>query len=536
MASVWVARLRGKHGFERLVAIKTILPKYASDERFQQMFLDEARIASGIDHTNVAHILDLGDEDGVVYLVMEWVDGDSLSKLLRACEKKGVAIPHGVMCRIVADLCGGLHAAHELKDAQGKPLGVVHRDVSPQNILISTKGVAKLIDFGIAKARDRLSEDTSAGQLKGKVQYMAPEQALGQKIDARADVWAMGAILYHLMAGKPAFEGENQLATLHALTSGRPPAPLPPWVQRPIVDVIKRAMSFSVDRRFATAIEMQGALERAMIEANMSTSIADVAAFSREHMSDRADARRKAVDQALRAAADRARVNDLLRAPGSDTFPTASSSSSRVPLPPASAPGSLPRGVPTVLGMPAPQLPPPASPPQPPLSFDGDGAGSYREVASVLSSESSTLGISGVMTPSPDEPDDIVVVPPPRKRIVTLLLAGAVGVTAMVTILSAITMVRGPQAEKPHAAAGAASAQPATSAHPEPTIPPPEAVEPPSFELPNTPAKPAPTASTQPATTATTTARPHGARVTAPTPAPKSTGKAGGKSDFDDGF
>ena len=193
MASVWIARQRGKHGFEKLVAIKTILPQYASDDRFRQMFLDEARIASRIEHFNVARIIDLGEEHEVLYLVMEYVDGDSLSKLRRTCTKAGVTIPPGVLLRILADACSGLHEAHELKDESGQLLDIVHRDISPHNILVSTKGVAKVIDFGIAKARDRMAGETNAGVLKGKIQYMAPEQALGRKVDRRADFWAVGA-------------------------------------------------------------------------------------------------------------------------------------------------------------------------------------------------------------------------------------------------------------------------------------------------------------------------------------------------------
>ena len=193
MASVWIARQRGKHGFEKLVAIKTILPQFAADDALPQMFLDEARIASRIEHSNVARILDLGEEHDVLYLVMEYIDGDSLSKLRRACTEGGMLVPPGVVLRMLADACSGLHEAHELKDEDGTLLDIVHRDVSPHNILVTTKGVAKVIDFGIAKARDRLAGDTNAGVLKGKIQYMAPEQALGRKVDRRADVWAIGA-------------------------------------------------------------------------------------------------------------------------------------------------------------------------------------------------------------------------------------------------------------------------------------------------------------------------------------------------------
>ena len=218
MASVWVARLLGKHGFEKLVAIKTILPKYARDPSFQEMFLDEARIAARIQHVNVAQILDLGDQHGVLFLAMEWVDGDALSKLANAAEGRGVAFPPGIAMRILVDVCAGLHAAHELRDRGGAPLEIVHRDISPHNILVGVQGTAKVIDFGIAKARDRSAGDTRTGSFKGKVKYMAPEQAILPKTtDRRADVWAVGAVLYSLLAKRSPYEGDNDMATLMQL-------------------------------------------------------------------------------------------------------------------------------------------------------------------------------------------------------------------------------------------------------------------------------------------------------------------------------
>ena len=161
MARVWIARQLGKHGFEKLVAIKTILPALASDVRFQQMFLDEARLASAIEHTNVARILDVGEEHEVLYIVMEWIDGESLNHVQRSLARTGVAIPNGVLLRVMADVCAGLHAAHELRDRSGKLACVVHRDVSPQNILISTDGVSKIIEFRTRSDRVRSSRACS---------------------------------------------------------------------------------------------------------------------------------------------------------------------------------------------------------------------------------------------------------------------------------------------------------------------------------------------------------------------------------------
>jgi len=319
MASVWVARQLGKHGFTKLIALKTILPQFSSDHRFRRMFLDEAHIAAGIEHPNVAQILDLGEQHDVLYIAMEWVDGEALSKLFRAVEKKNLAMPAAIVLRIIADACGGLHAAHELRGKDGELLNVVHRDVSPQNILVSAKGVAKIIDFGVAKARDRVAEDTNAGVLKGKIQYMAPEQAVGKAIDRRADVWAMGAILYHLLSGKAPFDAPNQLAVLHRLSSGKPPLPLPQSIPRPINEVVRAALTHDASKRIATAHDLQNAIEEAMQKAGLRATTSDVASYAREHLADRYEVRKKAVEVALQAAAERARVASVLSMPASDS-------------------------------------------------------------------------------------------------------------------------------------------------------------------------------------------------------------------------
>jgi serine/threonine protein kinase len=325
MASVWIARQTGRHGFKKLVAVKTILPKHAADPRFQRMFLDEARIASRIEHVHVAQILDVGEQHDVTYLVMEYVDGDALSRLQRALERKDARIPLGVALRIMADVSGGLHAAHELHDDAGHPLGVVHRDVSPQNVLVSTKGVAKLIDFGIAKARDRLTHDTRSDQLKGKVAYMAPEQAFGGAIDRRADVWAVGAVLYDLLAGRPPFEGDNDMQKLFGLAKGQPPAPLPGTVPAPVAAVVARALSHRVDERFATAAEMQQALEGAMVEVGASTTTTAVAEFLQSHVSDRAQKRKESIALGLKAANERERISAIMKANADTSGPRSSS-------------------------------------------------------------------------------------------------------------------------------------------------------------------------------------------------------------------
>jgi eukaryotic-like serine/threonine-protein kinase len=307
MASVWAARLSARHGFEKLVAIKTILPKLAGDVRFRAMFVDEARIAARIDHPNVGQVFDLGEHRGALYLVMEYIDGDSLSKLNRACQRRGAQIPAGVLLRVLADACAGLHQAHEVRGENGRPLGIVHRDISPHNVLCSTRGVVKLIDFGIAKTDSDGRDQAEAGVLKGKIQYMAPEQALGKTVDRRADLWGVGAILYHVLAGKAPYEGDTQLAMLHMLGSGVPPQALPPDVHPAIAALARKALALDPAKRYATAAELRDAIERTMVMAQVMTTAADVGAYSMQFLSERAQRRRDAIDRALSRSAMRGR-------------------------------------------------------------------------------------------------------------------------------------------------------------------------------------------------------------------------------------
>jgi serine/threonine protein kinase len=352
MASVWIARLTGGHGFEKYVAIKTILPQFASDARFQKMFIEESRIASRIEHSNVAQIRDVGEQDGLTYLVMEYVDGDSLWTLHRSALRKGGRVPPGVLLRIMADVCGGLHAAHELRDMSGALMRVVHRDVSPQNVLVTSGGAAKLIDFGIAKSLDGAPSDTTTGPLKGKVRYMAPEQARGEPLDRRADIWAVGAVLYYLFSGKAPCEGENEVATLIRLRTGQSPDPLPSSVPHAVAAVIMKALGMAPATRFAMAAEMQRALENAMAEADLATTSAGVAAFIAENAAESAQKRKNAIALGLKTAADRsssALLEPMAVRTTSSIPPAATGSTMRasaVEVTPA--PISLGRGFPTV--------------------------------------------------------------------------------------------------------------------------------------------------------------------------------------------
>jgi serine/threonine-protein kinase len=277
---VWLARLRGQRGFEKLVAIK--VPRYVGNVHFENTLLDEARIAAAIDHENVVRVLDVGQVGALVFIVMEWIDGEPLSALLRGLERQGQDLPLAVALRIVSDLCGAAHAAHELRDAHGVELGVVHRDVSPQNVLITRTGRAKLIDFGIAKARDRAAEQTKIGALKGKTKYMSPEQAAGLGIDRRTDVFALGAVLFRLLVGRAPYESNDDVGTFHNLTRGGS-VTVPEHVPAFVAQILEKALARSPGARFGTALDMQHALAAAMAVMEPFSTRAQVARLVHEH-------------------------------------------------------------------------------------------------------------------------------------------------------------------------------------------------------------------------------------------------------------
>jgi eukaryotic-like serine/threonine-protein kinase len=304
MASVWLARAENIDGF---FAIKTILPEHAGDDQLRKMMLDEARIAMGIDHPNVARTLEVGQLWDMPYLVLEYVAGESLDQLCQALDTRNAQMPPEIAVRLVVDTCAGLHAAHELKGPSGIGLDIVHRDLSTHNILVDGHGNVKLIDFGIAKANARLTE-TASGLTKGKIPYMAPEQALGGFVDRRADLWSLGAVLYVLLTGIAPFDGANDATRLMGKLSGDPPEPLPETVPAALRAVIDRTLSFYREARYATAAELAEALDGAVPKA----SVEDVARFFAANLTPAIKARKHIVEHALSAANARSRARDML--------------------------------------------------------------------------------------------------------------------------------------------------------------------------------------------------------------------------------
>ncbi len=265
MAEVWLARHSGIEGFQRMLVLKRILPHLADDPEFVQMFLNEAKIAARFNHPNIAQIYDLGEANGTYYIAMEFVHGEDLGRVMRKAWNAGQWVAQPLAIRIVASACEGLYYAHTKADDKGQPLKVVHRDVSPQNILISFDGSVKLVDFGIAKAADAQSM-TRSGAIKGKFAYMSPEQAAGRVVDQRSDLFSIGLVLYELLTGVRPLKRDSELATLQAALECRiePPskvADVPPELDAVVMGALARA----ADDRYRDARQFQMALEEFLV-------------------------------------------------------------------------------------------------------------------------------------------------------------------------------------------------------------------------------------------------------------------------------
>jgi serine/threonine-protein kinase len=275
MATIHLGRLLGPVGFSRTVAIKRLHAQFAADPEFVSMFLDEARLAARIRHPNVVPTLDVVATSGELFLVMEYVPGDSLSRLSRVIRERNQGLPLRVLSAIITGVLHGLHAAHEAKDERGHPLGIVHRDVSPQNVLVGADGVARVLDFGVAKAAGRV-QTTKEGHIKGKLSYMPPEQLKGAAVNRQSDIYAAGVMLWELVTGQRLFAGDNEGAIVAKILEGRVQAPsmvlarsgrtMPLQggmaILQALDETILRALAMEPERRFATSREMALEIER----------------------------------------------------------------------------------------------------------------------------------------------------------------------------------------------------------------------------------------------------------------------------------
>jgi Protein kinase domain/PEGA domain len=311
MAEIVLARMVGPNGFYRPFVVKRILPHLAQSEAFVSMFLDEARIVAGLHHPNVVTVQELGRHEGELFMVFEHLEGESVGGLARRLVLENEVLDPRLCAYIAAEACAGLHAAHELADADGVTLDIVHRDVSPQNVFLTYDGHVKVLDFGIATARGRLAR-TDAGAFKGKWAYMAPEQCRGESVDRRTDIFAIGAVLYELSTNRRLFFRNGELATLRAILDEPIVAPsrLTEGYPRALERICLRALSRDPNDRYATAAEMRADLLLAVQELGQGAPAdpaADLARRMRELYADRIEQKRDTM-RMLRDGASVARV------------------------------------------------------------------------------------------------------------------------------------------------------------------------------------------------------------------------------------
>jgi eukaryotic-like serine/threonine-protein kinase len=302
MASVWVARERAPvSGKQRLVAVKAMLPELARDSAFRAMFLEEGQIVRAIDHPHVVKVHEVSEDHGILYMAMEWVEGDSLRTIIKEARRRR-AIPAEIAVKVIADAAAGLHAAHELRGWDGELRNIVHCDVSPHNLLVGLDGHAKLVDFGVANATAH-SDLGAEERIKGKFGYMSPEQARAEKLDRRSDVFALGIVLFELVTGERLFRGENAAHSLELVKKSSIPNPaeLNPRLSPKLVAIVERSLERDLSRRFQTARELSEALERFLIEDRVLVSHASVGQLVRRVLGSRIESQRQALREALTA-------------------------------------------------------------------------------------------------------------------------------------------------------------------------------------------------------------------------------------------
>lgn len=287
MAEIYLARMLGTDGFSKLVVVKRLLQNLVGDKEFIEMFLDEARINARLSHSNIVQVLDLGEADGQYFMTMEYVTGLSVAQVGRMAAQRLGDVPQGVACGIVAQACAGLHSAHETKLPDGSDMGIIHRDVSPQNLLLTYEGFVKVLDFGIAKAEGRATQ-TKAGTVKGKFAYMSPEQCTGEGIDRRTDIFALGIILFELCTSRRLFKRASAFETYEAIIKSEIPDPatVSPAVTPQISAVIMKALARKKEDRFPNAEAMQEALEHAMRKSQVRGKSTDLARFLENNFAD----------------------------------------------------------------------------------------------------------------------------------------------------------------------------------------------------------------------------------------------------------
>jgi serine/threonine-protein kinase len=280
MAQVLLARATGIEGFERYVVIKQIHVERARDPNVVKMFLDEARLAASLHHANIVQVHDIGQDKGDYFFAMEYLHGEDLRSLLTKLSQAGKTLPLEHVITIISSAAAALHHAHEQRGSDRQPLGLVHRDVSPANIFVCYDGTVKVVDFGIAKAAHR-STETHSGTLKGKISYMAPEQCMGQDVDRRSDVFALGIVLYELYTVRRLFKASSEYLTMTSIVSGNIPKPSlhRPEIPAELETIMMKALAHAPSERYQSADEMRVALDRLATKLNLRTSTTALADY-----------------------------------------------------------------------------------------------------------------------------------------------------------------------------------------------------------------------------------------------------------------
>ena len=293
MAEVFLAVRPGVEGFQKQVAIKRIRPHLSDEDAFVQMFLHEAKLAAQLHHPNIVQIHDLGQIAGSYYIAMEHISGRDMSRVVPKAAKLGIPFPLEYALHIAAATLDGLAYAHAKKDDEGAPMNIVHRDITPENIMVSWTGNVKILDFGIAKATTQ-TDQTKAGEIKGKLSYMSPEQAKGKTLDARSDIFTLGVVLYEWLTGTKLFTGENEMAVLRSIVDGKiyPPSYFRDDIPPEIEDVLMKALAKDRDLRYQAARDMQYELQQWLHQAEFTPSASHVANFMKQIFADELEAER----------------------------------------------------------------------------------------------------------------------------------------------------------------------------------------------------------------------------------------------------
>jgi serine/threonine-protein kinase len=280
MAEVFLGESSSVQGFVKKVAIKRVLPHLAQNEKFIQMFLDEARLSARLDHANVVSVFDIGATNNTYFLVMEFVDGVNLKEIAENARRRGAAFEPKQACYVGIEVCRGLSYAHELTDEQGVPLGIVHRDISPPNIMITKRGEIKVADFGLAKAGIQV-EKTEPGVVKGKFSYLAPEVANGEMADVRSDIFSLGVVLWEMLAGRRLFLGETDYKTVKLVQRANIPrlSPLNPYIDESIEEILFKALTKDPSQRYQSARDFGDSLAGYLFQKRLKFTAFDMAKF-----------------------------------------------------------------------------------------------------------------------------------------------------------------------------------------------------------------------------------------------------------------